>query len=226
MDEKNGLPEVATLESGDRLFKVADGDGWMGNACLNFGDSEIGYVGGFRQAADLAVEHALSTGHDQDYLVYPIVFGYRQYLELRLKGLVRDASRLLDEADPSPKLMGGHRLSPLWAVVRPLLDRIFSGGSDQLDRIGDRVNEFEAMDPDSFAFRYATTKRGTPSLPVDLRHIDLANMRSVMEKIASALDGADTGIGVYLDDKAERREYYAEERRHYAEEARAEAHGY
>jgi hypothetical protein len=57
-------------------------------------------VQGFRLAADLAVEHVVTTGNDQDSLVYPVVFGYRQYLELRLKGLLRDASRLLDEQEP------------------------------------------------------------------------------------------------------------------------------
>jgi len=76
----------------------------MSVACLNFGHPEIGYVNGFRMIADLAVQHVLDTGNDQDYLVYPIVFSYRQYLELRIKGLLGDASQLLDAADPPSQL--------------------------------------------------------------------------------------------------------------------------
>ena len=39
-----------------------------------------------------------------------------------------------------------------------------------------------------------------------------------MDKIASMLDGADAGIGVYLDTKAEMNQYYAEERRYNEED--------
>jgi hypothetical protein len=198
--------DIDGLQAEERLF-VASDDDWMNNACVNFGYPEEGYVGGFLRAADLAVEHVISTGTDQDYLVYPIVFGYRQYLELRLKGLLRDASNLLNEPAPSDRLMGKHKLIPLWRELRPLLDRVFSAESDQLDLIGGRIEEFSEMDPDSYTFRYATTKIGTLSLPEDLRHINLAHLRTVMAKIALMLDGADVGISVYLENKADMLEY-------------------
>lgn len=67
-----------------------------------------------------------------------------------------------------------------------------------------------ALDPDSFAFRYATSKRGDLSLPTDVRQINLVGLQKVMEKIAYTLDGANTGVDVYLDDKAEMAEYQAE----------------
>jgi len=201
--DDDDLPKVDALTADDRLFAVGDKD-WMSNACLNFGDPEVGYVDGFRKAADLAVEHVLLTRNDQDHLVYPVVFGYRQYLELRLKGLLRDASCLLDKVTPSPKLLGNHKLSPLWNELHPLLETIF--GNDQSEQrrlIGERIEEFSEMDPDSFSFRYATTKTGSQSLPRDLWHINLARLRTVMGKIALILDGADNGISVYLEYKAE-----------------------
>lgn len=48
-------------------------------ACLNFTHDEpwYGIAEGFRMIADLAVAHIEQTGHDQDFLVYPIVFSYR-----------------------------------------------------------------------------------------------------------------------------------------------------
>jgi len=213
--------EVPTLEVEDRLFTSA-GDVWQASACLNFGDAEVGYVDGFKMASDRLVGHVISTGNDQDFLVYPIVFGYRHYLELRLKGLLRDASLLLGELAPDPKLMGRHRLLPLWTKIRPMLERIFSDDSLQLDLIGDRLAEIEAIDPDSFAFRYTTSKRGDLSLPADLRQINLAGFQNVVEKIASTLDGSATGIGVYLDAKAEAAQYNAEIAAEYAAESAAE----
>jgi hypothetical protein len=52
---------------------AADESNWNSNACLNLGNPDIGYVHGFKKAADLAVEYVGLTGADQDYLVYPIV---------------------------------------------------------------------------------------------------------------------------------------------------------
>jgi hypothetical protein len=220
MDQERDI-EVPTLEADDRLF-TSTGDVWRANACLNFGDPEVGYVGGFKMASDRLVEHVASTGNDQDFLVYPIVFAYRQYLELRLKGVLRDASLLLGEPAPDPKLMGRHGLLPLWTKLRPLIERVFLDDSLQLDLIGDRLAEFEAIDPDSFAFRYATSKRGDLSLPTDLRQVNLVGLQKVVEKIASTLDGADTGVDVYLDAKAEMAEYHAEVVAEYSADPAAE----
>lgn len=126
-----GVPEVPELDPLDRLFvPTAEPKDRMSVACLNFGHPEIGYVNGFRMIADLAVQHVLDTGNDQDYLVYPIVFSYRQYLELRIKGLLGDASQLLDAADPPSQLMGSHRLVPLWDILQPLLLRVFPDAAE------------------------------------------------------------------------------------------------
>lgn len=205
------LPEVPRLDAADRLFVPGSPPGdWRGVACVNFGSPEIGYVEGFLRAADLAVQHVLKTGNDQDYLVYPIVFCYRQHLELRIKGLLLDACCLLGESLPSKELMGKHKLMPIWRMLCPLLDRIFDNASE-LMIVGDRLQEFEDLDPDSFAFRYATSKAGKSLLPKDLEQVNLENLRDTMQKIADMLDAADTGVKVYLDNKAEaaiyRREY-------------------
>jgi hypothetical protein len=40
------------------------------------------------------VERVVSTGYDQDVLVYPILFIYRQYVELRLKQIAPTARAL------------------------------------------------------------------------------------------------------------------------------------
>lgn len=224
MDQNElNLFEVPTLEVGDRLF-LPSGDGRMSVACLNFGDTRIGYVRGFKMASDLLVKHVLFTREDQDYLVYPIVFGYRHYLELRLKDLLRDASRLLDAPEPAPAVLNDHRLLPLWDALRPLLDQIF-GQSVVMDHIRDCIREFHEIDPRSFAFGYSTTTQDMPSLPADLRAINLANLLRTMEKIGSTLDGCDTGISEYLDGKAESdrcRAEVTEENRAYAQEMREE----
>jgi hypothetical protein len=193
--------KVPNLDEVDRLFLPFGGD-IATNACVHFGLTEHGMVNGFRKAADSLVDVLMLTRSDQDYLVFPIAFCYRQYFELRLKGLLRDSSRLLDQPDPPRNVMERHRLVPIWSLLEPKLCAIFQD-SVELTLVGDRVREFDEMDPESMAFRFATSKRGGPLLPADLRNLDLANLRDVMSKIAFGLDGADLGVDVYLEQKAE-----------------------
>ncbi len=62
-----------------------DGD-WIQNACLNWAaDASELYIEGYYQAALRVVEN---LGHDQDFLVYPAIFLFRHYLELRLKHII------------------------------------------------------------------------------------------------------------------------------------------
>jgi hypothetical protein len=64
----------------------------------------------------------------------------------------------------------------------------------------DCIRQFGQTDPQSMSFRYPVTKDGQPTLP-NLRHINIRNLREVMARISSLLDGASMGISVYLDDK-------------------------
>jgi hypothetical protein len=71
-------------KKGNQLFK-SDAD-WINNACLNFKEDQLNlYAIGYKRAAELLLEHVKNSGRDQDTLVYPIIFLYRHYLELRLK---------------------------------------------------------------------------------------------------------------------------------------------
>ena len=57
---------------------------------VDFGISAKGY----KLAADILADYVAETGNDYDYLVNPVAFLYRQYLELRLKDIIIVGSRL------------------------------------------------------------------------------------------------------------------------------------
>jgi hypothetical protein len=91
MDKEKKEPEedinIPWPQKYDKLFK-GDAD-WWHNACLNFSlDMGIGYVYGYKKAADILVEYIKDTKTNQDYLVYPIVFLYRHHLELIIKEII------------------------------------------------------------------------------------------------------------------------------------------
>src|SRR2546423_1063184 len=79
---------------GDRLF-TSEGT-WRDTAVLNANrDNLYLYAVGYKLAGDSLVERVIAGQKDHDSLVFPIAFAYRQYLELRLKQLIRDGYRFL-----------------------------------------------------------------------------------------------------------------------------------
>lgn len=204
-------PLVRELTDDDRLFVPQDPEDPVATACLNFGFAEYGYATGYRRAAERLVDHVAETHEEQDTLVYPIVFCYRQYLELRTKSLLIECSRLLHHPTPAPTLLTRHDLVPIWEALEPLLVEVFADGEGQYPHIRRCIAEFAELDRLSFTFRYATDKAGRPNLPPTLYHLSLSNLRTVMGKLADALEALDVGVSAYLDQQAEYESYYAQE---------------
>src|SRR6266567_2236337 len=74
--------------AGDRLFAVAEEP--MDDAML-VGDWYARLhimTDGYKRAADLLVHEAIREPNKRDFLVYPIIFCYRHYLELELKSML------------------------------------------------------------------------------------------------------------------------------------------
>jgi hypothetical protein len=174
-------------------------------ACLNFTHDEpwYGIAEGFKRIADLAVAHVEQTGHDQDFLVFPILFSYRHFLEVMLKQLIRDARRLLDEDGAVP---GTHNLDALWDMAEPLLRRL-QDSPDTYRSVRSSLARFNELDPRSDSFRYPVDKTGAAHLP-GLYSIDLGQVRAVVERLAGFLDGASSAVQADLDAKDEMAEWY------------------
>lgn len=184
---------------GDQLFR-SDVDWWHNAVLSNLDSGWALYAEGYKIAADVLVERVKHDRSEADFLVFPIVFLYRQYLELRLKEIIRDGSRLLDSPQRLPK---DHRLDKLWSKCRRILEQVWpEGPAEHLDAVEECIHEFSRVDPTSTAFRYPTDADGKPSLPGS-RHINLRNLSEVMARIGTLLDGASIGLSVYLDHKHE-----------------------
>lgn len=173
---------------GDELFAPAD-DLWL--------NAEIGalrgesYTIGYKAAGDILVEHVAQHEIEADTLVFPIVFCYRQYLELLLKGVLADARRYYDVDDPAPS---GHSLLVLWKPLRLLLARRWPDDPSDLNAVEDGLRQFDAVDRGSYAFRYATTPAGESSLPPEFQQINLRNVGEVVERIGVFLESCATAL--------------------------------
>lgn len=193
----------------DKLFNDESSD-WWNTALINhglLGDRWAVYATGYKDAADILVEHIMTKQYHQDFLVYPIMFMYRQYLELMVKNLIRRAWILLDEKESDD--LGGHDIKRYWELCQKLLNRVAPGDSvEALNHIGRLIREFCEYDPSSFAFRYPVSKpdketRERTQMLTGLERINLRNIKEVIDKISGLLGGAEWQIDYYLDIKAE-----------------------
>lgn len=203
-DPEKFLKPIPLPQKGDVLFQPADD--WWHNACIDqWGDCSEAYINGYKSAADALITTVLSNERPIiDHLVYPIVFLYRHYLELRLKELNQEASKLLGKPWRANPI---HDLNRLWVSVRPDLEEIWPNACrDELDAISDLIGQFCQVDPSSTAFRYPLNKNGSKSIN-NLSHINLRHLKDNIDKISIILDGSSCGIAEYMKNMSHEYEY-------------------
>jgi HEPN domain-containing protein len=177
------------------LFKI-DKD-WQYNACLSPYDSCMSRYGEkYKTAADTLIDSSIYGDAYVDSIVYPAVFLYRQYLELTLKDIISTARQLENEGSGYPRT---HKLRDLWIEAKRLISKHYEGDTPkELAYLASCIEEFHKHDPDSFAFRYPTDKRGKLNL-LELKHINLRNLKETMERISNFLGCLASDLGAHLD---------------------------
>jgi len=159
------------------------------------------YATGYRDAADIVANWVQTGGRHQDFLVYPIIYLYRHYLELRIKQLIFEARDLKEDRDPSTP--DTHDIAKLWNVCRTLLEGeplSYRMGRDAgMADVELVVSEMKTHDPDSSAFRYPygkpkrKTQKRTPLL-AGLKEVNLVSLGELMESAGDFLDGVEMHI--------------------------------
>ncbi|MGE4425805.1 MAG: hypothetical protein AB7G37_05050 [Solirubrobacteraceae bacterium] len=188
--------------AGDVLFQAADD--WVYNGLVwNFLDGTV-HAAGFKEAADALVARIGERDRSHEFLVYPIVFCYRHYLELSLKNCLRTAQRYFELGDDSAikKVLGWHSLVEIWKQLRPLLEFRWPDKPGDPDAVEHVLGQFDDVDERSDAFRYPINKNGEPSLGGTLREhgIDVRNVHDVVTRVGAFLEAAD---GQLCDELAE-----------------------
>lgn len=177
---------------GDKPFVVADDP--FDNATIaadNFTRLVL-MTTGYKEAADLMVEKSSIDRATRDTLVFPIIFNYRQFLELSLKYQLAAFGPAVG-IQPNWKT---HNLADLWAAFLEMLQRYGTNDPDEADPVvGEIILEFAKIDPGSYSYRYPVDKKGKP-IPVAYSELHLPKLADVM----NAVDGYFTGCDGYLND--------------------------
>ncbi len=183
----------------DVVFR-ADHKNARTTARLTQGWSSDVYAEGYRDAARTLVRQCANTDWQKNTLVFPIVYLYRHHIELVLKTLTVTGSYLVGRelTGIEMKTLGKHRLDQLWSNFKPILKEVssvanYSIRSKDIAGVDSYIRQLTEVDPDSFKFRYPTSKTGVPSLPY-LKYIDLAIFADAMERLAYFLNVLHTGF--------------------------------
>jgi hypothetical protein len=154
------------------------------------------YAGGYKEAADRVYRSWRKMS--EDAMVFPLVFLYRHYVELRIKEVLQSVAQLLD----LPKdWKCSHHVDDLWLRLRPLLQR---AAADQPARDFDNAERLifgiARRDPISQEFRYPEDSDGKRFL-ADMQRLDVVNFYTAMQQLSAFLEGASMAVSVYLDAK-------------------------
>jgi hypothetical protein len=151
---------------------------------------------GYKVAADLLVQHTETQAWRRRKLVYPIVFCYRHFLELTLKGILEEYGAM---GNVSPNWTH-HRLEDLWRDFRALLRNLDSDNPEEqgTDAVEQCIAEFAKIDPVSETFRYPKGRKGQP-FDAGFETVDLLQLRDTMQAIENYFMGTDAFLDSLKD---------------------------
>jgi hypothetical protein len=205
--------EYAMAGKTDKLF--GDAGDWHYNLMLRYGANDfVLLVSGYREAGERLVNSIESQGA-YDGLIYPIIFLYRQYIELSLKLLIRDGSILINPPDnPFPSIKpkevnkngkkvkfnfgfpDHHDLSALWTMCKEILekaDQQYLGMNLEAQtswKAAERlIKEFNKVDPGSDDSRYLVNRQGDLSLSELGWGMNAQQLARAMDGLVQSLDG-------------------------------------
>ncbi|BAZ94055.1 polyribonucleotide nucleotidyltransferase [Thiohalobacter thiocyanaticus] len=196
MAKRKSFEDILTTEfrwptAGDKPFVVADDPFDNANIADNEFTRLVLMMTGYKEAADLMVERSANDRPARDTLVFPIIFNYRQFLELTLK-------YQLATYGPAVGIRANwetHDLAALWSEFLAMLERYGTEDPDEADPVvGEIILEFAKIDPRSYSYRYPVDRKGNP-VPVAYSDLHLPTLADVMK----AVDGYFTGCDGYLD---------------------------
>ena len=168
-------------QSEDKLF-IEETDSMRGAWISNPASRFFRYSEGYKEAGKILYDACIENSFYCNILIYPLIFNYRQYLELRLKELLIMGNKYVETGEDFPD---EHGLTKLWLIYRTkLLPQIESSIEDQiLDNVERLINEFNTKDPKSMSFRYPVTRGPNRVESVNMQTINIENFKTSMDKL-------------------------------------------
>jgi nitrate reductase assembly molybdenum cofactor insertion protein NarJ len=206
---------ISFPEKGKKLFET-ESSRYYEFSHVGWGDMETqftGYIMGYKDAADHLVDTALASKSILilDTYIYPIIFLYRQFLELSIKSIYLKYSE-----DTIEKKIGtindvSHNLHKAWNKILPILQEASETleEKEMVEAVQDYVMQFHQFDQSSFTFRYPMDLQLNKNLNKEQR-IDIKNLKLRMDELGHFFDAADAKLDHIREWKTEEQKMYAE----------------
>jgi hypothetical protein len=174
--------------------------GWEGKGALAFMTTAIAYY----ESADTIYQKMRHAGNNVEILdghIYALVFLYRHFIELFLKGLYMKYSGETEANIKSYFNVVGHDLNASWNKVKPILSKgkKHVGSSQNLGAIEHYINEVNAFDPTSMVMRYPLDKKSMTQMHQKPMHLDYINLHNRMDELYISLRTLDYEIDNQLN---------------------------
>jgi hypothetical protein len=152
----------------------------VGNKWFKYGE-------GYKMMCEFAEQQILEKDRsNQDFLLFPYCYCIRHYIEISLKEIIDEGSRLYGKpADPTD---GGHNLCIILNKSLEILSKLEGTEVTIPSDVSNFINELHSIDTKSDNFRYPINKRGNDTL----KNITTINFRKVADgfsKVKTYLEG-------------------------------------
>lgn len=151
-----------------------------------------GYIAGYKDSADLLIENAIKSKDISvlDTAVFPILFLYRQFIELSLKQSIIALSGENKE-NMSKKIRNiNHDLNKAWKEYYDIMSNSMSENELKTLKIVEKyIQEFHEIDKGSFNFRYPITKEMELVFGSEKR-VNLLHLKNIINEISNYFSGS------------------------------------
>ncbi|WP_127845259.1 hypothetical protein [Psychroflexus aestuariivivens] len=169
----------------DKLFKEEINPtfgAWLKNPANKF----FLYSEGYKEAGKKLWEFCIENNFYANTLIYPLVFNYRQFIELRIKELMIMGYKYVDD---NKDFADEHSLLKLWCIYRnEILVNIETIDEEILDNVERVIKQFNTEDPKSMCFRYPVSRGPHRKEHINRETIDLNNFKNVIDRLIYFFD--------------------------------------
>jgi hypothetical protein len=179
-----------------------------GHVMIRHMDSSYDRAEGFKRAGDALADHCISIavgGSIEETMVLPVLHAYHHAIEIQLKRLLVALYRFhkIDQGTPHH-----HEIAELWKQARGLLRKTAGDLTDAVDDAVTRcISQLAESTSKGEAARYSHDEHGN-RLPVTQEFLDLANVKTVMNRVYSYLSWY---RDQYVEREGERRDWEREQ---------------
>jgi len=150
---------------------------WLKNPANKF----FLYSEGYKEAGNLLYKFCLANKFYLNTLIYPLIFNYRQFVELRLKELIIMGNKYQGIKKNFPD---EHSLIKLWNTYRKeIVEPMNEVEKKKLDNVERVISQFNTEDPKSMCFRYPVSTGPNRKESINRETIDLENFKKVIDKL-------------------------------------------